>query len=101
MLEHPEIFPRLVFGSDYPIPALGGRIIGTRPQPLALLHGGAFRPQLVAAGLLTDKQAEALNEVFDYNPLLFDLVLKLTVRHPVTHAQFPASLFGMHPLLPV
>ena len=48
VLEHPELFPRLVFGSDYPIPALGGRIIGTRPQPLALLHGGAFRPQVRA-----------------------------------------------------
>ena len=39
-------------------------------------------------------------QVFQYNPLLFDLVLKLTVRHPVTKAMLPAHVFGAHPLLP-
>lgn len=100
LLETPQLFDRLVYGSDYPIPALGGRIVGTSAQPLALLHGGAFGAQLVKLGLLSAAQAAALEEVFNYNPLLFDLVLKLTVSHPKTGAQLPASVFSAHPLLP-
>ena len=45
-------------------------------------------------------QVRCLQEVFEYNPLLFDLVLKLTARHPTTGAQLPASVFSAHPLLP-
>ena len=50
---------------------------------------GALQPQLVSAGLVTAPEAMALQEVFEYNPLLCDLVLKLTVRHPHTGARFP------------
>lgn len=123
LLAKPELFPRLVYGSDYPVPALGGRIVGTRPQPLALRHRGAFGAQLVTLGLLDAAQSDLLHEVrlhvrtprtraasvhgersrrqvFQYNPLLFDLVLKLTVRHPVTKTMLPAHVFGAHPLLP-
>ena len=89
-----------MYGSDYPVPALGGRIIGMKRQPAALFHGGALTPQLVSVGLLTAAEAASLQEVFDYNPLLCDLMIKLTVRHPITGAQFPPTLFGQHPLLP-
>ena len=103
VLEHPEVHHRLVFGTDYPVCALGGRIIGTRPLPAALLRdpAAAFSPQLVNLGLVSHHQAQALDEVFQYNPILFDLVLKLTVRHPQSGQQFPASLFAMHPDLPI
>ena len=103
VLEHPEVHHRLVFGSDYPVCALGGRIIGTRPQPLALLVDprAAFAPQLVSLGLTTAAEARAIEEVFQYNPLLSDLVLKLTARHPSTGRQLPPGLFGLHPQLPV
>ncbi len=82
------------------MPALGGRAIGTKAQPLAVRHGGAIGAQLVRTGLISAAECEALHEVFQYNPLLFDLVLKLTVRHPSTGAMLPASVFGAHPLLP-
>ena len=122
LLAKPELFPRLVYGSDYPVPALGGRIVGTRPQPLAFRHRGAFGAQLVTLGLLDAAHCDLLHEVrmhartraratsahsrpasrqvFQFNPLLFDLVLKLTVRHPVTKIMLPAHVFGAHPLLP-
>ena len=101
LLARPALFPRLVFGSDYPVPALGGRAIGMKPQPIAVRHGGAFTAQLVSSGLIDARQCELLLEVFNYNPVLFDLVLKLTVRHPTTGARLPASVFGAHPMLPV
>ena len=75
--------------------------MGLKPQPLALFHGGAFEPQLVKLGLLGEDEARGLHEIFEYNPLLCDLVLKLTVRHPETKVMLPASLFGAHPELPV
>ena len=82
------------------MPCLAGRIVGTRPQPLALLHGGFLVPQLVTSGLLSRTEAAALDEVFQFNPLLFDLVLKLSVRHPRTGTRLPPELFGEHPQLP-
>jgi len=39
-------------------------------------------------------------QIFQYNPLLMDLVLKLILRHPSTGAQFPPSVFAANPLLP-
>ena len=59
-----------------------------------------FSAQLVSHGLVTEAEVRCLQEVFEYNPLLFDLVLKLTARHPTTGAQLPPSVFGAHPLLP-
>lgn len=100
VLARPALFDRLVYGSDWPVPALGGRTVGTKAQPLALRHGGAIGAQLVLTGLITAAECDALHEVFQFNPLLFDLVLKLTVRHPSTGAMLPASVFSAHPLLP-
>ena len=77
LLARPALFPRLVFGSDYPVPALGGRAIGMKPQPIAVRHGGAFTAQLVSSGLIDARQCELLLEVFNYNPVLF-LSEKLT-----------------------
>lgn len=78
MLARTDLHERLVSGSDYPLPAID-----------ALFQTGA----LADAGYLTAEEARWLDEVWRVNPLLFDLVLKRTVRHPTTGARFPASAF--------
>lgn len=78
LIEKKEWYPRLINGSDYPLPAVNS-VFQTRV--------------LVKAGLLTDDERQALNLIYRYNPLLFDLVLKRTVRHPKTGDKLPASIF--------
>ena len=73
-----SIHDRLVNGSDYPLPAVN-----------VLIHTG----RLADDGFLTDAEADALNEIYRYNPLLFDFVLKRTLRHPETGVKFPAEMF--------
>lgn len=65
LLERTDLHARLVHGSDYPLPAIRVLI------PTARLE---------EQGFLTHAEREALDEVYDYNPLLFDLVLKRTLR---------------------
>jgi predicted TIM-barrel fold metal-dependent hydrolase len=79
LLRRTDLHDRLVNGSDYPLPALNV----------------AFQTSaLVRAGFLTAAERENLNEVYDYNPLLFDLALKRTVRPAGDQgAGFPASIF--------
>ncbi len=79
------IHSQLVNGSDYPLPAVN-IVIQTR--------------SLESSGYITAPERDALNEIYDYNPLLFDFVLKRTLRHTQTGVQFPASVFIEHPLLP-
>lgn len=78
LLRRTELHPRLVNGSDYPIPAINF-IISTR--------------KLARLGLLTAAERLALNEIYSYNPLLFDFVLKRTLREPRTGNRFPANVF--------
>ncbi len=86
LLRRVDLHPRLVHGSDYPLPALNI----------------AFQTSaLVRAGFLTAAEREALNEIYDYNPLLFDLALKRTVRPPGgAPGGFPASVFLGNRALP-
>ena len=84
LLRRTDLHPRLVNGSDYPLPAIN-----------ALIRTGP----LVDAGLVTEDEADALAEIYDFNPLLFDFVVKRTVRHPKTGGRFPASLFRRNPAL--
>ena len=57
--------PRLLHGSDYPLPGVG---------PL-------YRPQgMVRAGLLQAEHVPVLTQVRAHNPLLFDLMLKRHLR---------------------
>lgn len=65
LLRRTELHERLVHGSDYPLPAINV-LVSTR--------------KLVREGFLTAEEREALNEVYEHNPLLFDLVLKRTLR---------------------
>lgn len=67
---------RLLHGSDHPLPGI---------VPLYSM------PRLVSAGLLREAQAEALVRLREHNPLLFDLVLKRSLR--LGEARLPASIF--------
>ena len=78
ILERADLHERLVNGSDYPLPAVNV-LIRTKP----LVKGGYIEPD----------ERESLNEIYDYNPLLFDFVLKRTLRLPGTNKRLPATIF--------
>jgi len=78
ILAREDLYERLVNGSDYPLPAVN-ILIRTRP--------------LVKLGFLSKSEGESLKEVYDYNPLLFDFVLKRTLKLPGTSKALPASIF--------
>jgi uncharacterized protein len=78
LLARTDLHARLVNGSDYPLPAINAAF-STR--------------KLEWQGFLTSRERKILNEIYDYNPLLFDLALKRTVHHPETGQRFPASVF--------
>ena len=78
LLARTDLHPRLVNGSDYPLPAINV-VIQTS--------------SLVRHGMITEKERTGLNEIYDYNPLTFDYVLKRTLRHPETGARFATSIF--------
>jgi predicted TIM-barrel fold metal-dependent hydrolase len=84
LLKRQDLHHRLVNGSDYPLPAINS-LIWTR--------------SLARAGFITAAERQALNEIYDYNPLLFDFVLKRTIRHPVTQQNFAPSVFMTKPEL--
>ena len=86
VLERADLHGRLVNGSDYPLPAVN-ILIRTRP--------------LVKEGYLTSAEGDSLKEIYDYNPLLFDFVLKRTLRHPQSRKPLPASVFMTNPSLSV
>jgi hypothetical protein len=64
-LQATELHARLVYGSDYPLPALRFMI---SPMKLQL------------SGLLEPRDREACDELFDYNPLLFDFCVNRSLR---------------------
>ena len=78
MLAREDLHERLVNGSDYPLPAVN-LLIRTRP--------------LVKQGYINNSEAESLKELYNYNPLLFDFVLKRTLKLPGTTRSFPSSIF--------
>lgn len=79
ILERPDLHQRIVNGSDYPLPAIN-IIIQTRA--------------LVKHGMITKEERQYLNEIYRYNPLLFDYVLKRTIKHPKTGAKLDKVIFG-------
>lgn len=78
ILKRPDLHHRLVNGSDYPLPALN-----------VVIRIG----DLVEHGFIDESLKEPLREIYDYNPLLFDFVLKRNLRLPHTDLGFPASVF--------
>ena len=78
-LARTDLHPRLIHGSDYPLPAVNS-LIST-----ALL---------VSSGYLREEEREPLNQIYKFNPLLFDYVVKRRLRHPDDETKmFPASMF--------
>jgi mannonate dehydratase len=86
ILQREDLHERLVNGSDYPLPAVNA-LIRTRP--------------LVKRGFITATEGKSLQEIYDYNPLLFDFVLKRALKLPGTDRRLPANLFMTNPLLGV
>jgi predicted TIM-barrel fold metal-dependent hydrolase len=86
ILQREDLHSRLVNGSDYPLPAVN-ILIRTRP--------------LVKGGYLTAAEGSSLQEIYDYNPLLFDFVLKRTMKLPGTDRRLPAAIFMTNPVLGV
>lgn len=84
LLEREDLHARLINGSDYPVSAIN---VVIRPSEL-------FR-----RGYITRDEWGYLNEIYDYNPLLFDFVVKRTIRHPATGRRFAASVFMLPPAL--
>ncbi len=83
IIKSSSIHSQLINGSDYPLPAIN-----------VVIRTSA----LVKSGHLTPLERKLLNEIFDYNPLLFDFVLKRTIKHSSSRAQLPASIFGKQKL---
>jgi predicted TIM-barrel fold metal-dependent hydrolase len=84
ILAREDLQARLVNGSDYPLPAINV-VISTRA--------------LARAGYISPDERVGLIELYDYNPLLFDLVLKRRLRHPESGRRLPASVFLASPAL--
>ena len=84
ILQREDLHERLVNGSDYPLPAIN-----------VLIRTGALRKQ----GYITFDERSWLNEIYDYNPLLFDLVLKRAIKIPGTEQRLPAGIFMANPRL--
>ena len=86
ILEREDLHERIVNGSDYPLPAVNV-LIRIRP--------------LVNHGYLGPSEAGSLKEIYQYNPLLFDFVLKRTMKLPGTDRRLPAAVFMTNPALGV
>jgi len=82
-----DLHARLVNGSDYPLPAVN-----------VVIRTSKF----VSLGWITEDERTALNELYDVDPLVFDYVLKRTLRirdADGTEHRFAASVFEEHPAL--
>ena len=122
LLHIQHVHDRLVHGSDYPVPAIN-LVIHTsrlRRYTCMMMVGGTLYYSLwilytpsslflhlslplplpsLRFGLITADQCRALNELYHYNPLLFDFATKRVLRGP-NGESFPVSIFKQHPLLP-
>jgi uncharacterized protein len=84
ILARTDLHDRLVNGSDYPLPAVN-ILIRTKP--------------LLKLGYLTSTECESVKEIYHFNPLLFDFVLKRTLKLPGTTKRLPVSMFMTNPAL--
>jgi uncharacterized protein len=79
IIERQHWHSRLLNGSDYPLPGV---------MPLFSVDG------IVERGWLTKAQGTVLKEIREYNPLLFDFVLKRSIRvngKRLAHAMFETA----------
>lgn len=84
LLMRTDLHPRLLHGSDYPLPAINFNV---------------SLDMLQTRGYISKKEKKPLKEIYTFNPLLFDAVCKRTLRHPKLNTQFPISMFMKHPLI--
>lgn len=82
ILKRQDLHGRLVNGSDYPLPAIN---VLLRTKDLA------------DDGFISHEDRKYLNEIYSYNPLLFDFVLKRTVHLPETGEKLSPSIFMRNP----
>ncbi len=66
LLERQDLHPRLINGSDYPLPGVNASI------STLLLH---------KLGYIEKNAQEPLKDIYHFNPLLFDFVLKRQLKH--------------------
>jgi len=78
ILRTTRLHSRLVNGSDYPLPALN-----------VVVRTGALESE----GFINTDEKKLLDEIYDYNPLLFDFILKRVVKDPQTGAKFKSEVF--------
>lgn len=78
IIDREDLHDRLVNGSDYPLPAVN-----------ILIRTGT----LLKKGYISVDERQSLNEIYDYNPLLFDFVLKRTIKSPATRKRLSGSIF--------
>ena len=82
-----DIHHRLIYGSDYPVPAVNGVV---------------WYGRLIRNGLISNKQADCLREVFRFNPVLADFVLKRVMRYKDKQGhvhKFADVIFQQYPLI--
>ena len=87
LLMRGDLHHRLVNGSDYPLPAVNILIRTSKLETL---------------GLISQAERRALNEIYDFNPVVFDYVLKRTIRVVGSDGReyrFAPSVFQEHPAL--
>ncbi|MFC4873136.1 amidohydrolase family protein [Negadavirga shengliensis] len=78
---------RLLYGSDYPLPAINSLISLNLLQKLKYLDRGEVKP---------------LREIYRKNPLLFSFVLYRRLRDPKMNSyRFPDTMFASHPALEI
>jgi hypothetical protein len=82
LLTRQDLHSRLVQGSDYPLPAVN----------IVIRLG-----RLVEFGFITSKEQIILQEIYDYNPLLFEFTVKRTIRWK--KIKFSDFIFMENPLL--
>jgi len=78
LLNREDLHPRLVYGSDYPVPA-ANFVVST-----IVLRNGGF---------ITAAEKIALDEIYRYNPLLYDLLGKRLFRSPDLGKKFQDCIF--------
>eukprot|EP00117_Sycon_ciliatum_P012792 scpid68976/ scgid13724/ len=82
ILSAEHIHDRLVYGSDYPVPAIN--VVSSTKQ-------------LWMLGLITWKDAQLLNEIYRFNPLVYDFAVKRKLSFE--GHRFPVTVFQEHPKL--
>lgn len=78
VIERADLHHRLVNGSDYPLPAVN-LFIRTKP--------------LQQAGYINKDERAAVREIYGFNPLLFDFVLKRCLKLPGTNKRLSTCVF--------